>query len=466
MADVYVIHSSEDNDKTSVIVELLEEHWDVWWDDQLVGNFAFEIEKELPQSKCAVVVWSSDACKSALVRDEVRIADELGIPIIPVRLDGSSLPYPYGGLSTVNFTAWDGANTHAAFRQLVRKIATKVARRVPPVRPQTAPSLRLSLPTVFLSVSSHETQLVPLEAVKALRVFGAPTILISAYDLLPGRRPKGIIAELRQIRRNGGFVLVDSGNYEATRREDSSWTPDLFVEAMKGIPHDWAYCFDVMKPSLKPDVAVREIVAALERDRAASKHVLPIVHAPRKRLSGYDVQSLPYVVKEVASQTSAPLVAVAERELGSGIIERAKTVQRIRQELDKLPSYLPLHILGTGNPWSIAILTAAGADSFDGLEWCRMVIDRDTHRLNHYQHFDFFAFQASLADSPVTVSALSDDKVAYAGRVAFHNLDYYREFAADLAQAAHERRMEAFLVGMMGRASTKQIREAVPGLFA
>jgi hypothetical protein len=36
-----------------------------------------------------------------------------------------------------------------------------------------------------------------------------------------------------------------------------------------------------------------------------------------------------------------------------------------------------------GNPWSIAVLTAAGADSFDGLEWCRVTVDRRTAQLHH-----------------------------------------------------------------------------------
>jgi hypothetical protein len=86
-------------------------------------------------------------------------------------------------------------------------------------------------------------------------------------------------------------------------------------------------------------------------------------------------------------------------------------VRRIRDELDKLPFYQPLHILGTGNPWSIAVLAAAGADSFDGLEWCRVAVDRDTGRLNHFQHFDFFAYQARLADSPIALAAVDDEGV-------------------------------------------------------
>jgi queuine/archaeosine tRNA-ribosyltransferase len=235
---------------------------------------------------------------------------------------------------------------------------------------------------------------------------------------------------------------------------------------MKDVPHDWAYCFDVMTPKTAPKAAIESVVKAVKRDRAAATiKILPIVHAPKESLSGSNVTELPYIVREVAQSLSAPLIAVAERELGSGLIERAKTVKRIRQELRKLPYYQPLHVLGTGNPWSIALLAAAGADSFDGLEWCRMVVDQQTHRLHHFQHFDFFKYQMNFAESQVTLDAFDDGKIEYAGRVALHNLDYYRQFNLRLKDALETRQMESMLVDIIGPASVKQIKDAIPDLF-
>ncbi|MBY5523561.1 toll/interleukin-1 receptor domain-containing protein [Rhizobium leguminosarum] len=466
MSDVYIVHASKDNEQTGIIVSLLSEHWDAWWDDNIVGDFAAAIEEQIQNTKCVILLWSANAKNSIYVKDELRLAQHYKNQIIPIRLDNTVLPYGLGHLSAVDLTAWNGEASHPNLQQLLRKITRVVPRRVPPVRPLAIASGRLNLPALFLSVSSHETQLVPKEAVRALRVFGAPSILVSAYDLLPSRRPKGIIQELKRIKRQGGLILIDSGNYEATRRDDDTWKPNLFAEAMDGVSHDWAYCFDVMRPSPDKDRAVRQVISAVERDsKAISSMILPIVHANRMHLGGYNTEDLPFVVREVARTLQPPLVAVAERELGRGMIERAKTVRRIRRELDKLPYYQPIHVLGTGNPWSIGVLTAAGADSFDGLEWCRMAVDRETHRLNHYQHFDFFAFQARLAESAVTVSAVSDDKVDYAGKVAFHNLDYFREFAAELMNSAHSKRLEPMLVGLMGSDSTKQLREHMPDLF-
>ncbi|MDL2403083.1 toll/interleukin-1 receptor domain-containing protein [Rhizobium mayense] len=466
MSDVYVIHASEDDIITSEIVALLKKHWDVWWDDTLVGDFIEIVPQQIAKTKCAVAIMSVHSTVKETVIDEMRLARDAGVAILPLMIDDARLPYTYGSLTRVDFRIWDRTEGHPLFQKLLRKISTLVPRRMPSTRPSSVGNTSLSLPAVFLSVSSHETQLAPLDAVKALRVFGSPTVLVSAYDLWRDRRPKGIELELEEIRAADGIVLVDSGNYEATRRGDAEWVADRFHEALEGIPHDWSYCFDVMNPSPDPAMAAHEVIEAVRRDaRATGSNVLPIVHAHRTT-AGFVTGQLPGVVKAVADALKPSIIAVAERELGRGLIERAETVRALRRTLDQLPSYQPLHCLGTGNPWSIALLAAAGADSFDGLEWCRMAIDHATNRLNHYQHYDFFVYQTEFSDSQVTLAAIDDDRVDYAGKVAFHNLDYYRSFAAKLYEHAHTDRMEAFILKILGDGATNQITNQLPGIFA
>lgn len=466
MSDVYIVYSRKDVRQAEKLVDVLSNRWEVWWDDKIVGDFSTVIEQEIRGTKCVVPLWSLTAKESGNVKDELRLAEQYSIPIVPAKIAATNAPYGFGGYSSVDLTGWNGDMEHPGIQHLMRKIATIVPPRAAPNRPHTIASGKVSLPSLFLSVSSHETQLVPLEALKALRVFGTPTILISAYDLLPSRRPRGIQQELRRIRSQGGFVLVDSGNYEASRRDDDSWKPQDLELALEGIPHDWAYCFDEMEPSKDKRRSVRQIIAAIARDQKFTKApVLPIIHAPASSSNGYDLTDLPYVVREVADQLKPPMIALAERELGRGLIQRAQNMRRIRNELDHLSFYQPIHLLGTGNPWSIAVLAAAGADSFDGLEWCRVAVDRQQHRLNHYQHFDFFSYQAQMASSPITVSALSDKNIDYAGKVAFHNLDYYRELTHDLQASATTNRLEAFVVGLLGQANSKQLRDQMPDLF-
>jgi hypothetical protein len=280
------------------------------------------------------------------------------------------------------------------------------------------------------------------------------------------RKPQAMLDELTKYRESGGFVLVDSGNYEASRLGTRRWKADDLKEVLAQTPHDWAFCFDVMNPLHDADRAIDKIVEGVERDRAfTSAPVLPIVHAPIRKKGGYKLTDIPRIIREVADRLEPQLIAIPERELGPGLIARIKTVRAIREELSKLPFYQPLHLLGTGNPWSMAVLAAAGADTFDGLEWCRMAVDRDKDRLQHFQHFDFFSYQAGVADSPITRGALADQDVDFAGKVAFHNLDYFASLVKNMREAVAAGSIEAFVVGLVGKGTANQLKKQVPDLF-
>lgn len=382
-----------------------------------------------------------------------------------VRLDESDPPYPFGAYSYTDIPDWRGSPDHPGYRQLLRRIASLIP---PGGRPQRPPSIvngRIRLPAFFFSTSSHETQLAPAEALNAIRVFGAPEALISAYDLVDRNHSGPLVEQVAAYRRSGGFIIVDSGNYEATRvGTRRRWKPEDLKQALATTPHDWAFCFDVLNPPSHPDHAVQKIVEAVERDRSFTPApVLPIVHAPKTPGRAYKLEHLPMIVRDVAKLLEPPVIAVPERELGPGLIARAKTVRRIREELDQLPFYQPLHILGTGNPWSIGVLAAAGADTFDGLEWCRFVIDADSERIHHFQHFDLFVDQA--ARSPFVQAALDDPEVEFAGKTVFHNLAYYADFGKIMRDMFAEGAIEGFVVGLIGKRAALQLSSQFPRLF-
>lgn len=119
------------------------------------------------------------------------------------------------------------------------------------------------------------------------------------------------------------------------------------------------------------------------------------------------------------------MVAVAERRLGDGVSARAQSVQAIRRELDKQGRYISLHLLGTGNPISIALYASMGADSFDGLEWCQTVVDHDTALLYHLSQAEFFAKQ----------TAWSEAKLSFQARTLAHNLEFYAAWMQRLRAA-------------------------------
>lgn len=464
MADIYIVYAGEDREVARRLHAALSVRWSIWWDADIVGSYPRAIEREMPNAGCVVYVNSSRGREKDTIIDELGIARRHSRAIITVQLDDTEAPYPFGRHSSVSLGNWTGDESASNFKLLVHKISQVTPPREKPRRPLSILNDRLRLPSLFMSVSSHETQLAPEDAVSLTRVFGARAVLISAYDWMPSRVTPARTEALLALRDSGTLILMDSGNYEATRRDDRKWTPDDYAEVLSSAPHDLACSFDVLPAPTDPAQHFDALVAGVARDAAStSAPIVPIIHSPSFETGGYDLQHLPRLVNDLARDLHPLLLAVPERELGEGLIERVRTVQGLRQALDGLPFYQPVHLLGTGNPWSIAALAAAGADSFDGLEWCRVVVDRETNRLNHFQHYDLFAAQSAV--SPITAAATADRALSFTARAALHNLDYYDDLAHQLQSYAAKGGLETLATGLLGGPNTRLLATQVPGLF-
>jgi hypothetical protein len=464
MADIYFIYASEDRNVVLMLDELLSERWETWWDDKIVGRYDVAIEKEVPEAKLVVALLSEYSKKKDTFWDELIFCRDQGRPIIIVSLDETRPRYPFHGSSRTDMPSWNGEIDHAGYNQLLRRLASIVPPREPPSRPPKIVDSKLSLPKLFYSVSSYNTSIKPSDAVKALRILKASSILVSAYDLVvhPNRtrnndvaEVKRMIRELKSYQENGGFILVDSGNYEATRLEDDAWGVKKFKEAIASAPHDYVLSLDEMNPSIGKYRAVEQVVEAVKRDRGfTSAPVIPIVHAYQLKEGGYKLEHLPYIVREVSERLQPPLIAIPERELGGGIIDRAKTLCAIRIELSKLPYYQPLHILGTGHPWAVAILTAAGADTFDGLEWCRYTFfdESESEGISHFHLFD-------------VIGESDESDMGYAAKVAFHNLQYLESFETVMQKMVMNNEEKLWVQGLLRKRPFSKLIERCPELF-
>jgi len=136
------------------------------------------------------------------------------------------------------------------------------------------------------------------------------------------------------------------------------------------------------------------------------------------------VNDLPAVCTAVARALNPLAIAVPERELGDGMFMRLRTVGMIRRSLDSIGTYYPLHLLGTGNPHSVLLFTAAGADSFDGLEWCQTVADPENGLLRHFQQRELLHKTVGYADDE-----------GYDEGTLIHNLTFYSTWIAQLQAA-------------------------------
>lgn len=280
----------------------------------------------------------------------------------------------------------------------------------------------LPLPVYFPSISSVKTALQPQDYLKLLASLVGINgqFLVSAFDLAALAQPEDAARLLQASREAGAVTLMDSGNYESFWKDArDQWQQPSFHQMLAGFPCDIAFGFDEQQPPADASEHVALVVARWKEDQAAagSCQTVPIIHG--------DVRDLPGLCHAVAAQTGVSMVAVAERRLGDGVIDRARSVLSIRNKLNQLDRYVAVHLLGTGNPISIALYSAMGADSFDGLEWCQTVVDYDTGLLYHLSQADFFAKQ----------TVWSEAGLSFQARTLVHNLEFYASWMQRLRTA-------------------------------
>ncbi|MBI2717203.1 MAG: hypothetical protein HYX36_00340 [Rhizobiales bacterium] len=305
---------------------------------------------------------------------------------------------------------------------------------MPVVRPTelTIGARSLPLPVYFPSISSVKTALRPQDYLQLLSSLGGLNgqFLVSAFDLADINQPQSAQQALASARQAGIVTLMDSGNYESFwKNAQADWKQADFHRMLADFPCDLAFGFDEQQPPAKANDHVSLVAERWQADQAAagSCQIIPIIHA--------SANELPALCATVATKTGVTMLAVPERRLGDGVLGRARAVKAIRAALNQLRRYVVLHLLGTGNPISIALYSAMGADSFDGLEWCQTVVDHESSLLYHLSQADFFAGQTAWGD---------DDKLSFQARTLAHNLEFFSDWMRRLRDAVSEDRMSEF----------------------
>jgi hypothetical protein len=288
---------------------------------------------------------------------------------------------------------------------------------------------RVPTPAFFPSVSSVKTALLPAEYLAALHSLRDMNrqFLVSAFDL--DRGGDALAHWLSAGQDAGATILMDSDNYESYwTDEQARWRQQEFHGVLRRFPCSFAFSFDEQNPPADMRAHVDLVVECWRADQAAAGNrvIVPIVHS--------DAEGLPALCALVAHATQVPMIAVAERRLGDGIFERTRSVVAIREALDGAGRYVGLHLLGTGNPISIALYCWAGADSFDGLEWCQTAVDHDTGLLFHLSQSDFFRQQ----------TAWGEGDMSFHPRTLAHNLTFYSDWMQRLRSAVTNRNVVSF----------------------
>jgi len=441
MSELVIIYAIEDIELVEKLATLLRKSWtDVWFSEDGIssGDWRSIVVPAINTAHCVVALTSHFSVKKDIFIDEMNEAKNSARPLLPFLIDDVKMPLGFGGLNRTPAYDWKGEGDHPQFKKLLGKIASEIEGHS--LKRKTYIQVNgkeFSLPGFVFSLSSHETQIIPKEGLELFSRLKQPAAaLVSAYDAWFSQKDKVFNKWVRELKNSECLFCMDSGNYESHRKNDiknkanpDGWCNKKFIDMVIMHSPDIAFSFDCISPKGDFKQVLSRVVRNTRSDQKKISHlpteICPIVHIPDKIIEGISIEEYAArLVTEVATNLDPPIIAIPERELGHGIMQRIEAVKSIRASLNELGKYYPLHLLGTGNPMSLIPFAEAGADSFDGLEWCRTVSDWETLALYHFQHLDFFLEHYISQIPPGDVrDLLGSDVIPYAMKVACFNME-------------------------------------------
>jgi queuine/archaeosine tRNA-ribosyltransferase len=279
-------------------------------------------------------------------------------------------------------------------------------------------SKRLVTPAYFPAVSSYGIKYSFCSLVRLLTTYSYPRILVSAYDfnLLADKNKLGLSYEISEYLKKGCFVFLDSGIFESYWKADTKWTYDLYKASMSQIGFDFYTSFDVLPDTRDSRKFEKETFERILASRSLTNKLgfVPILHgaSPNRLVS--------LVTKFVKTYPDlSNFIALPERDCGDDVIEKARTVMRIRKVLNADGHDRILHVLGCGNPLSLLLLAYYGADSFDSLDWIKHAMDQNRLAISDFSHLELIDCKCSIC---------ADTKRDYAEKVLLHNLLFYQNY--------------------------------------
>ena len=126
MNDIFISYASEDRSRVQrLAVALQQRGHTVWWDRQIPAGQSFDdvIERELTDSLCVIVAWSTTSVDSHWVREEAAVARERGV-LVPVLLDNVAPPLGFGRIQAADLVAWNGDASAPEFERLLADVAS------------------------------------------------------------------------------------------------------------------------------------------------------------------------------------------------------------------------------------------------------------------------------------------------------------------------------------------------------
>lgn len=197
--------------------------------------------------------------------------------------------------------------------------------------------------------------------------------LVSAYDIGRG------LLEGQDIYCSD-VLFVDSGGYEAKLtydpgevynddRRGRSWSLEDYRAVLDGLS-PLSQLVMVSFDHAGPRPLAAQVEEARNLFRAYPEYASDFLCKPEVGSLFVYVDDLAKRIDVVAGSFS--VLGVTEKELGGSLLERCRSLLRIRAALLATDSEMPIHVFGCMEPLSIISYFLCGADVFDGLTWLRL----------------------------------------------------------------------------------------------
>jgi queuine/archaeosine tRNA-ribosyltransferase len=287
----------------------------------------------------------------------------------------------------------------------------------------------LITPTYFASITSASSRAPLWLLLQTFLEHDYTKLLISSYDIYHsfGSYKKETIQLLNNFAKDSKFLFLDSGLFELDHFQKDNWTISNYSDIVKDVNSDFFAGFDVFATSDKEHTEiVNETIEQTKKSYLLQNNNLGITIC-----HGNDVDEICDLINKLADENPSYLnmIAVSERDIGKNIRSLYFGIKKIRETLNQYSSDNLIHLLGCGDPLSIAILSYAGVDSFDAVDWNRWLINRNTLS---YSNQNLLPLTSCDCTSCKNIT-IKEEELIYK-----HNLTFYQDFTTDLQTSIFE----------------------------
>jgi len=211
--------------------------------------------------------------------------------------------------------------------------------------------------------------------IESMEDYMSGPISVSAYDIAYNKTSKIKLPIIF-----GQIIFLDSGGYECSQDADlvdivypdykpKKWTPEKYCDVL----NSWSNNRPTVVVSFDHPRDRKPIQEQIESANMLFSGRTDILteFLLKPETEGQRSVKLESIFQDIEGLRAFDIIGLAEKELGSSLLDRMENVARIRLTMDENKIDKPLHIFGSLDPIASPLYFVSGADIFDGLTWLR-----------------------------------------------------------------------------------------------